>query len=127
MAHKNNLTTPETNPIFEDGRMVAQITSQEHCSTYTTKVFKSYSLIKAELKVVCCSLISFAVSIWLQKPWTILQQRKLNSLLKLTTTEKMGKVNFKTGSVFTSVSHKLLWCTQACVQCQLLLLLEPVQ
>lgn len=108
MAHKNNLTTPETNPIFEDGRMVAQITSQEHCSTYTTKVFKLYSLIKAELKVVCCSLISFTVSIWLQKPWTILQQTKMNSLLKLTTNEKTGKVNFKTGSVFTSVSHKLL-------------------
>lgn len=41
VAHKNNLTTPETNPIFKDGQMipVAQITSQEYCSTYITKSF----------------------------------------------------------------------------------------
>lgn len=41
VAHKNNFTTPETNPIFEDGRMIpmAQITSQEYCSTYFTKSF----------------------------------------------------------------------------------------
>lgn len=41
VAHKNNLTTSETNPIVEDGRMiaVAHITSQEYCSTYITKSF----------------------------------------------------------------------------------------
>lgn len=41
VAHKNNLTTPETNPILEDGWMipVARITSQEYCSTYITKSF----------------------------------------------------------------------------------------
>lgn len=49
------------------------------------KVFRAYSLVKGELKVACCSLISFAVSIWLLQPRTILQLTKLNSMLRLTT------------------------------------------
>lgn len=42
VAHKNNLTTLETNPIFRDWRRipVAQITSQEYTSTYITKSFR---------------------------------------------------------------------------------------
>lgn len=48
--HKNNLTTLENNPIFRDWRRipVAQITSREYSSTYITKVFTAYYLVRVE-------------------------------------------------------------------------------
>lgn len=68
---------------------VAQITSQEYCSTYITRSFLRHILsLKVKLKVVCYSLISFAVSIWLQQPdhpiQSILPQINLNSMPKRT-------------------------------------------
>lgn len=48
--HKNNLTTLENNPIFRDWQRipVAQITSREYSSTYITKSFTAYYLVRVE-------------------------------------------------------------------------------